>query len=91
MVSAAHAATPTASQIQQLKQLPRAQQEQLARKYGVDLERLTANTANQNLQTPPSTTPLPERIGGSQALLESAPQEKLPSNTLEPFGYAFFD
>ncbi|OOF31725.1 SLBB domain-containing protein [Salinivibrio proteolyticus] len=92
-VSLAHAATPTASQLEQFKKLPRAQQEQLARQYGVDLDRWIDSATSNNQQPAPSVVPSrPERIGGSQAFLERAlQQENTPSKTLEPFGYAFFD
>lgn len=91
----AEAATPTASQLQQLKQLPRAQQEQLARQYGVDLDSLSTSSSDneqQNANTPPET---PERIGGEQSQSDNIRHPGKASSqdddTLKPFGYAFFD
>ena len=38
--------TPTAAQIEQFKKLPRAQQEALARQYGVDLSTITGKKSS---------------------------------------------
>ncbi|MGR5341946.1 SLBB domain-containing protein [Vibrio astriarenae] len=46
------AAQPTAAQMEQFKKLPRAQQEQLARQYGVDINALTSGSGSSaNTQT----------------------------------------
>jgi len=48
-----HAITPTASQIEQFKKLPRAQQEMIAKQYGIDLSSIEESSqAVQMLETP---------------------------------------
>ena len=52
--------TPTASQIEQFKKLPKAQQEALAKQYGVDLSSISnqSSAANDNsTETAPSIYP----------------------------------
>lgn len=89
------AATPTASQLQQLKQLPRAQQEQLARQYGVDLDSLSTNNSDNDAQKANTAPDTPERIGGEQNQSDNVRHPGKASNqdddALKPFGYAFFD
>ncbi|WP_227986294.1 SLBB domain-containing protein [Salinivibrio sp. VYel1] len=91
----AEAATPTASQLQQLKQLPRAQQEQLARQYGVDLDSLSTNNSDKDAQNANKAPDTPERIGGEQNQSDNVRHPGKASNqdddALKPFGYAFFD
>ncbi|OOE97476.1 sugar transporter [Salinivibrio sp. MA351] len=91
----AEAATPTASQLQQLKQLPRAQQEQLARQYGVDLDSLSTSSSDNEQQNANTTPETPERIGGEQSQSDNIRHPGKASSqdddTLKPFGYAFFD
>ncbi|NUY57712.1 SLBB domain-containing protein [Salinivibrio sp. EAGSL] len=91
----AEAATPTASQLQQLKQLPRAQQEQLARQYGVDLDSLSTSSSDNEQQDANTTPETPERIGGEQSQSDNIRHPGKASSqdddTLKPFGYAFFD
>lgn len=60
MSSVVFAATPTPEQIEMFSTLPRAQQEALAKQYGVDLSSLTQNAAGSN--TAPSPT-LNELVG----------------------------
>ncbi|WP_350608702.1 hypothetical protein, partial [Pseudoalteromonas sp. MER144-MNA-CIBAN-0113] len=40
--------TPTASQIEQFKKLPKAQQEALAKQYGVDISTITGTNQSNN-------------------------------------------
>ena len=44
-------AQPTAAQLEQFKQLPQAQQEALAKQYGVDLSQLSGAPNASRLQT----------------------------------------
>ncbi|WP_116645127.1 SLBB domain-containing protein [Salinivibrio sp. HTSP] len=85
------AATPTPSQLAQFKQLPKAQQEQLARQYGIDLNSLQSqsNTEEATSSAPES----PERIGGESAeqpsMADAEPDTNKDNPALKPFGYAF--
>lgn len=47
-------AQPTAAQLEQFKQLPRAQQEALAKQYGVDISQLSEQTSTDRLQAAPA-------------------------------------
>lgn len=47
-------AQPTAAQLEQFKQLPRAQQEALAKQYGVDISQLSEQTSTDRLQEAPA-------------------------------------
>ncbi|CAM4280741.1 SLBB domain-containing protein [Vibrio agarivorans] len=76
-------AQPTPAQIEQFKKLPKAQQEQLARQYGVDLNALNAGSASSQPQQPVAApektmpTPTPE-----------APAKEIKQSTeLTAFGY----
>jgi Periplasmic protein involved in polysaccharide export len=85
------AATPTPSQLAQFKQLPKAQQEQLARQYGIDLNSLQSQS---NTEAATSSAPeSPKRIGGEQAaqpsMTEAEPETSKDNPALKPFGYAF--
>ncbi|QCP03335.1 sugar transporter [Salinivibrio kushneri] len=90
----ADAATPTASQLQQLKQLPRAQQEQLARQYGLDLDSLSTSSSDNGQRNAKKAPQYPERIGGTDTVAEDRLQRESRTDrdgALKPFGYAFFD
>nr|WP_255377393.1 SLBB domain-containing protein [Salinivibrio sp. BNH] len=90
----ADAATPTASQLQQLKQLPRAQQEQLARQYGLDLDSLSTSSIDNGQRNAKKAPQYPERIGGTDTVAEDRLQRESRTDrdgALKPFGYAFFD
>ena len=95
----AQAITP--AQIQQFKSLPRAQQEALARQYGVDLDALsvrapTSQPSGESLRTPPPVVediePKPEQLlqeSNVKTEQSSAENEKKVTK-LEPFGYDLF-
>ncbi|OOE62726.1 sugar transporter [Salinivibrio sp. IB282] len=90
--TASVAATPTAAQMAQFKNLPKAQQEQLARQYGVDLSALESanNNGNDDKQPAPST---PTRIGGTDnantTKRTSSANKGDDAQALKPFGYDF--
>ena len=55
LIGGAHAFTPTPEQIEQFRQLPREEQERLARQYGVDLNQLMPAGATQAPAMPADT------------------------------------
>lgn len=96
-ISDAHAqASPTPQQLQQLRSLPRAQQEQLARQYGIDismLDRMGDGQRQREQESPDVVFPrgtefdregnpiLPEDLEG---------QFRRDDDELKPFGYDVF-
>ncbi|UAB70529.1 SLBB domain-containing protein [Vibrio sp. SCSIO 43132] len=82
------AASPTAAQVAQFKSLPKAQQEQLARHYGIDLNALPGNgeTVSHDVQ---EMTNAPERV--TQKIRTTETDAKLEANLdndeLKAFGY----
>lgn len=84
------AASPTPQQIEQFKKLPRAQQEALARQYGIALPTDSSSSSAQASALPQSSAP--EAIAAPVAV--DQPTEKLTdtevSSQLQPFGYDLF-
>lgn len=80
--------TPTAAQLEQFKNLPKAQQEALAKQYGVDISVIQGdNTANnqskqQNQPTVGERTPQNEQV--------DVDRFKPKEEKVEPFGYNLF-
>ena len=58
MASQLSAATPTAEQIEMFSKLPKAQQESLARQYGVDLSAITQGNSGSNAEPSPTLNEL---------------------------------
>lgn len=83
----AMAFSPTPAQIQQFQNLPKVQQEQLARQYGVDVSVLTG--ASSSVQTEPSipTPSTPQKVQKSSNKQELVYQDI----ELKPFGYEVFN
>ncbi|MEH6555917.1 SLBB domain-containing protein, partial [Pseudoalteromonas tetraodonis] len=82
--------TPSASQIEQFKKLPKSQQQALAKQYGVDLSVITgAGQQNQiNTEQPPT---IGERPSPSETEENDKQVEKKPNtNKIKPFGYELF-
>ena len=84
------------SQIEQFKNMPRAQQEALASQYGVDLDSVTGSAGQQN-QRPENVTVVEpvdansdEEQGRAQQQKEKDEQADLKNNGLKPFGYDLF-
>ncbi|MDI9244987.1 SLBB domain-containing protein [Marinobacter sp. CHS3-4] len=83
------------SQIEQFKNMPRAQQEALASQYGVDLDTIAGSTGSQN-QRPQSVDVIdPIRNEAEQqkkAREEAAKEQELArkNDGLRPFGYDLF-
>ena len=85
----AQAVTPSPAMIEQFKKLPRAQQEQLARQYGVNLNQLNGAQAMGETQRQP-IEPLTQRK--SEQELASAKPVTEPADTApKRFGLALFD
>jgi hypothetical protein len=80
--------TPTAEQIEQFKKLPKAQQEALAKQYGVDLSSLNkmTNKSQSAEEITPSVTQrdFEENSSSKERNLDPTKQP------LKPFGYELF-
>ena len=66
------AAQPTAAQLEQFKQLPRAQQEALAKQYGVDLSQISSGGSAERLQDEGSAK-LEQRAAPIEKISEAKP------------------
>lgn len=93
MVAVAQSITP--AQIEQFKSLPKAQQEALARQYGVDLNALTGGNAASSRPEPVQVVEPVNQITDQErdkALAEQAEEQKTAdkNNGLKPFGYDLF-
>ncbi|RBP69249.1 SLBB domain-containing protein [Marinobacter nauticus] len=93
MVAAAQSITP--AQIQQFKSMPKAQQEALARQYGVDLNALTGGNSAADRPQPVQVVEPVSQITDQErdkALAEKAEEQKTAekNNGLKPFGYDLF-
>ncbi|TMS81973.1 SLBB domain-containing protein [Pseudoalteromonas sp. S554] len=85
----AMAFTPTASQLEQFKKLPKSQQEALAKQYGVDISTITGSNQSSN-QTPTSQPTIGEREEPQQAELSDDERFNPKKDELKPFGYSLF-
>lgn len=83
--------TPNAKQIEQFKKLPQAQQEALAKKYGIDLSVLQSDekTKNNKEKKLPSVFPREEEVELDEQIDEEE-KFKPKQQELEPFGYNLF-
>jgi protein involved in polysaccharide export with SLBB domain len=82
--------TPTASQIEQFKKLPKAQQEALAKQYGVDISTITgANQSNDENSNEQQST-IGERPEKEQEDLTDEERFKPKTEELKPYGYELF-
>ena len=83
------------AQIEQFKQLPRAQQESLARQYGVDLDSLTGTSSSSQR---PQRVEVVEPVSGianeeqkrAQAEKEKEDDQAEKNDGLRPYGYDLF-
>lgn len=83
------------AQIEQFKQLPRAQQESLARQYGVDLDSLTGtSSSSQHPQRVEVVEPVSdiadEEQKRAQAEKEKEDEQAEKNDGLRPYGYDLF-
>lgn len=81
--------TPTASQLEQFKKLPKSQQEALAKQYGVDLSTITGSNQPSN-QTQTSQPTIGEREEQQQTELTDDERFNPKKDELKPFGYSLF-
>ncbi|WP_415835981.1 SLBB domain-containing protein [Pseudoalteromonas mariniglutinosa] len=84
----AMAFTPSASQIEQFKKLPKAQQEALARQYGVDLSTITGKAASSSVQEEVPT--IQSREEAPEPVLTDEERFKPKQDEIKPFGYELF-
>jgi len=77
------------SQIEQFKNMPRAQQEALASQYGVDLDSIAGSAAQQN-QRPQNVTVVEPVDTVSNDERAKNEEQDLKNNGLKPFGYDLF-
>lgn len=81
-------ATPTKQQIEQFKKLPKAQQEVIAKKYGLNLSMLESKNSVDNKQQNPTTVYPRDEIEVENLTDEDKFKPKL--SEAEPFGYDLF-
>ncbi|NGZ14864.1 sugar transporter [Vibrio aestuarianus] len=83
--------TPTAAQISQFKSLPKAQQEQLAKQYGVDLNTISSASASngengkEKIAEPKRATSIQDNSNVESLNLKESDESELPL-----FGYDLF-
>lgn len=96
LAATVQAVTPTAAQINQFQSLPRAQQESLARQYGVDLNAISGSTSTA-APTTETQAPVLEPVNSSDKNAGSSSKENkdhkaaTTSNGLDLFGYSLFN
>ncbi|MEZ5511411.1 MAG: SLBB domain-containing protein [Gammaproteobacteria bacterium] len=92
LCASAYAFTPTPEQIEQFKQLPRAEQERLAREYGVDLHEIVPARSTQPLAVEPVQVMQDSRRRVEPAVSEPAHGDiGTASKKLRLFGYDLFE
>ncbi len=86
------ALTPSPAQIEQFKKLPRAQQEALARQYGVDLDTIIGGSSNASANNQEDESTIGERRLNAENAEPQTPEEKFKpkQEELKPFGYDIF-
>lgn len=80
--------TPNAAQIEQFKKLPKAQQEALAKQYGVDLSSITG--ASNKQQTTQEQLSIQPRSQEEKVELSDEERFKPKDDEIKPFGYELF-
>ena len=80
--------TPTAAQIEQFKKLPKAQQEALARQYGVDLSTITGKKVSTEQVEQEST--IQPRLEQEKEQLTDEERFAPKVDEVKPFGYDLF-
>ena len=84
--------TPTASQLEQFKKLPKSQQEALAKQYGVDLSVMTGDSQLGQSNTKKQSATIGERLENIEKEEEQTDEERFNPNLkkVKPFGYELF-
>lgn len=81
--------TPTQAQIEQFKKLPKAQQEALAKQYGINLSSL-GNVSQQSETSIQAKQSVNEREPGATEQKSETGRLNPTDKPLQPFGYALF-
>ncbi|ALO40930.1 polysaccharide biosynthesis/export family protein [Pseudoalteromonas phenolica] len=81
--------TPTQAQIEQFKKLPRAQQEALAKQYGINLSSLTNSVQNSQVTSQQLPSVLERELETPEKETELDRLNPI-DKPLEPFGYSLF-
>ncbi|MGO2477309.1 MAG: SLBB domain-containing protein [Pseudoalteromonas sp.] len=89
MSVSALAFTPSAAQIEQFKKLPKAQQEALAKQYGVDLSSITGAGGSDKSQKEEQNTIQPRQQIEEEPLTDEE-RFKPKEDEIKPFGYELF-
>ena len=81
--------TPTQAQIEQFKKLPKAQQEALAKQYGINLSSL-GNVSQQSETSIQAKQSVNEREPGATEQKSEIARLNPTDKPLQPFGYSLF-
>ncbi|MCU4677327.1 SLBB domain-containing protein [Catenovulum sp. 2E275] len=92
----AFAVVPSQEQIEQFKQLPKAQQEALAKQYGIDLSDINQTSTSKKIENPEVVKPRPskkqtstdEKVTGEDTTAQSTQDLLYSQNMDEAFFYA---
>jgi len=82
--------TPTASQLEQFKKLPKSQQEALAKQYGVDISTITGTNQSNNQNNTQQQNSIGERTEPEKEKLTDEERFKPKTDELKPYGYELF-
>jgi protein involved in polysaccharide export with SLBB domain len=82
--------TPTAAQIQQFKNLPKSQQEALAKQYGVDLSVITGTNQSGESNTKNTSPSVGERLQKPKETRTDEERFDPKQEEIKPFGYELF-
>ncbi|KKK85514.1 hypothetical protein LCGC14_2772530, partial [marine sediment metagenome] len=86
--ASAFAFTPSAAQIEQFKKMPKAQQEALAKQYGVDLSTITGKSSSSSIKEDEPTIQ-PRQLQEEPELTDEE-RFKPQLDEIKPFGYDLF-
>nr|WP_216628475.1 SLBB domain-containing protein [Pseudoalteromonas caenipelagi] len=86
----AQAVSPSPQQIEQFKKLPKAQQEAIAQKYGIDLNSLNKQGKKQDVSSELESTVQPREKDNEFAQDSEEDKYKPKLEELKPFGYELF-
>ena len=82
--------TPTDAQLEQFKKLPKAQQEALAKQYGVDLSVITGAGTTSGQGSSEQQKTIGERLEPEEEELTDEERFKPKVDEIKPYGYALF-
>jgi len=87
---AAQSVTPSPAMLEQFKQLPRAEQERLAKQYGFDVSLLRQSSGSKNTESNTPVEPLTQKRRDTENSKESD-NKRAKKNEPERFGLRLFD